>query len=245
MNTNNRLTFISSLLSLLTFSIGGCDSESTSDTAVFRDAGYVDSWNSIKCMNGTASRCFAHSAIGGDTVTPVVSWCDIHSRVQLGELAPTTDGWLDSCDPGGRPEQFDDAMCFYDSLTHVVCYGGSGGWYTEVTPTCAPNEFTQAAWPTGTCDLDGSPGNHSYDAVLTVPMGLPWGARAVLIGDAFNAVPQCMTTAGVNGESPYSCMWDDEFPCCSCDAENILTCVTENEYGKCPAGTAYEVYECA
>jgi hypothetical protein len=210
----------------------------------FRADEHVAAWDYVKCLNGADSRCFAHSPISGETVHPVLSWCDLHNSVTVGELLPTADGWWFECD-GGRPEAFEDVLCFYDTPTHVVCYGGSNGWFTEVEPSCKPNMFVDAAWPAGTCDADSSPGAHGFAWLLTVPGGTPWLGRAQAGDDTLIAVPECMAAAGVDAADPYACTWGTEFPCCSCNADNILTCGMLDENKQCPVGTSSDHPECA
>lgn len=236
----HRFPFIA-LVSILTAATG-CDTESRADATEFRNVPYVAPWDSVKCVYGTSSRCFAHSPSGGDTVSPVVSWCDIYGFVSNGTLTPTADGWFYGCDYDGGPETFDEAMCFYDSSTHVVCYGGSDGWYTEVTPTCVASSFVDPAWPVGTCDIDSSPGAHQYDSVLTVPGGTAWWGKASLDSDSFTAVPSCTSANGASAADPFACA-DYPDPCCSCDAEGGLVCVSL-ENGECPEGTSASTWAC-
>jgi hypothetical protein len=47
-----------------------------------------------------------------------------------------------------------------------------------------------------------------------------------------------------NGGAFGPLVCEDLYSCCSCDAENVLTCVVENEYGECPDGTDYDVDQC-
>ncbi len=245
MQTINRLAFLVSMICSTTL---GCDAQGDEIDAVeFRDdSGYVAPWSSVKCLLGNASRCYAASPSGGDTVQPVVSWCDLHAKTWSGELMPTTDGWWYDCDIEGRPESFEDVICFYDTFTHVVCYGGSDGWYTAVTPSCVPNSFTAAAWPTGTCDSDSSPGAHTFGKIKTVPQGKPYWGLATEAGDSFNTVPSCMSAAGDPAADPYSCQLGTQYPCCTCDAGNAVVCVAVDEFGQCPAGTTTEhMTECA
>jgi hypothetical protein len=164
-------------------------------------------WDAVICTLGTASRCYAHSPSAEELWSPVVSWCDLQARVDEGELWPTKQGWYDECDSGGKPQTFAEVVCFHDLAVHITCFGGSGGWFTEVRPSCDLGKYEQEAWPATSCDPDQSPGIHDYDAVLVVPGGTPWWGRAVDGDDAFTVVPECkMPVTGASAATnPYAC----------------------------------------
>jgi hypothetical protein len=161
----------------------------------------------VVCMSpNSTTRCYAQSPSGPEMMSPVVSWCELQSRLNTGEyLIQTCDGWFHECDYGGEPTSFKDVACFFDSWTHVVCFGGSEGWYTEVMPSCAPTAFTDPAWGDGTCDKDGDPGAHDFTSVSVVPDGFPWLGEATTSSDAFKIVPECAAPATYQAGNPFSC----------------------------------------
>ena len=238
-------TFRSFAFSLTaTLSLSGCDTEPAKPDTEFRST----PWSEVVCTLGTSDRCYSKTAESPELLLSVVSRCDLQELVDAGELTPTTDGWFYSCDFGGRPESFTDVLCFYDSFTSVVCYGGSGGWYTMVEPACAWNEYTVTAWVSGGCSPDLDPGPHEYDSVMISPNGPLWLARAVDGMDAVMVVPRCHVPVGAMNvpASPLSCNWDGGQPCCWCDDLGILSCVAFESGGySCPAGTSTSVMACA
>jgi hypothetical protein len=224
------------------FGVLGCDAETPEhDNLSFRSA----PWSKVVCTLGTSDRCYTRTKFSPELLHPVVSRCDLQALVDAGELTPTTDGWQYTCDPGGKPITFQDELCFYDTNTSVVCYGGSGDWYVKVEPTCAPNAYTASAWPTGACDVNG-PGVMEYESVLVNPSGPVWLGRADNDEDAFVVVPSCHVPVGDMNEaaSPLSCNWDVGQPCCSCDESGILACVSFDVLFECPAGTSTTVMAC-
>jgi hypothetical protein len=202
-------------------------------------------WSKVVCTLGTSDRCYARTTFSPELLHPVVSRCDLQALVDAGELIPTADGWQYACDPGGKPITFQDELCFYDSNTSVVCYGGSGGWYTKVEPTCATNPYSVPAWPTGACDVNG-PGTMEYESVLVNPSGPVWLGRADNDEDAFAVVPSCHVPVGdMNAAAnPLACNWVESQPCCSCNESGILTCVAFDSPYVCPAGTSTTVMAC-
>ena len=224
---------------LLSVSLAGCFEPTLSE-----DEFRTSAWTKVICTLGTADRCYAEPIYSRDLLHPVVSRCHLQELVDAGELEPTTDGWFWACDPGGKPSTFIDVLCFYDSNTSVVCYGGSRGWYAEVTPACAPSTFTHNAWVAAGCSLDLDPGPHEYDSVMIDPYGPTWLARAVDGDDAVMVVQPCAVKNGVNAAHPLSCDWDGGLPCCSCDEDGVLSCVGFDYDFVCPTGTSTTVMAC-
>jgi hypothetical protein len=241
MQTFARFSFIASIL--LTFTSTGCDEAEVAEHSdlSFRSA----PWSKVVCTLGASDRCYARTAQSPELLHPVVSRCDLQELVDAGEIEPTTDGWFYACDPGGKPTTFQDVLCFYDTNTSVVCYGGSGGWYSKVEPTCAPNVYTASAWPTGACDANG-PGVMEYESVRVNPSGPVWLGRADNDEDAFAVVPSCHVPVGDMNEAanPLSCKWVESQPCCSCDEYGILSCVAFDTGYECPIGTSTTVMAC-
>jgi hypothetical protein len=225
---------------LLTLAFTACDAD-TVPNDTFRSA----PWSKVICTLGTSDRCYAQTSVSPELLHPVVSRCDLQVLVDADELTPTADGWFHTCDPGGKPITFQDVLCFYDSFTNVICYGGSNGWYSKVEPACAPNTYSLAAWPTGACDLNG-PGVMEYESVLVNPSGPVWLGRADNDEDAFAVVPSCHVPAGdMNAAAnPLACSWSESQPCCACDELGILTCVSFDFPYECPAGTSTTVMAC-
>jgi hypothetical protein len=240
MQTFARFSFIASIL--LTFTSTGCDDYEVADLGdlSFRSA----PWSKVICTLGTSDRCYAKTPFSPELLHPVVSRCDLQELVDADQLLPTTDGWFYACDPDGKPSTFQDVLCFYDSYTSVVCYGGSGGWYAKVEPSCAPTTFVHPAWVAAGCSYDLNPGPHEYDSVKIDPYGPTWLARAIDGADAVTVVQECSVRDGVTAENPLSCNWDVGKPCCSCDEDGILSCVAFDYAYECPAGTSTAVMAC-
>jgi hypothetical protein len=217
----------------------GCDA----DPAVSADHLRSSSWVDVICTFGTADRCYAKSSGSPKLMHPVVSRCHLQERVDAGELLPTTDGWFWDCDQGGKPSTFEDVLCFYDSNTSVVCYGGSRGWYAEVRPSCVPTTFTHPAWVAAGCSLDLDPSPHEYDSVMIDPLGPTWLARAVDGPDAVAVVQECAVPPGNVAAHPLSCDWVSEQPCCSCE-DGLLVCVGFDYEYECPSGKSTAVMAC-
>ena len=163
-------------------------------------------WDSVICTAGPTGRCYAHSPSSKELWHSVVSWCDLYERVEYGGFVPTIDGWDYACDLDGRPETFTDVLCFHDTVAiTTVCFGGHDGWFVEVEPACAPNNYTVTPWPDGACDVDGV-GYTEYDMVLVNHAGPKWLARATDAGDAFLVIPECaVPVGGVPAGDPFSC----------------------------------------
>lgn len=189
-------------LAILLLLAPACDAEPEPELGLELRAA---AWDEVFCATAAGERCYAHSPSAKELWSEVVSWCDLQAMVDGGELKPTASGWLWACDYGGEPQTFADVECFESSPNHVVCFGGSGGWYTRVEPSCLASPFTDPAWPAVACDPDNSPGAHSYDSVSVVPAGTPWIGRVVDGGDAFFVVPECHVSAGGFWSDPYNC----------------------------------------
>lgn len=200
-----QTSILSVAFSLTLAALSGCDAEPAT-TIEFRSS----PWSEVVCTLGSTDRCYAKTAESPELLHPVLSQCDLQELVDVGDLVPTTDGWFYTCDFGGRPESFADVLCFYDSFTSVVCYGGSGGWYVKVEPTCAPDTFTAKAWPSGSCDADGSVGPTDYDAVFVDPLGPKWLGLARNGQDRFTVVPSCHVPVGSMNmaANPFWCLGD-------------------------------------
>lgn len=187
--------------------VGGCDADNQADGGDdgFRTVPTVAAWDEVICTYGTAERCYAHAPDAEKLWMPVVSWCDLKGRVDAGEYVKASSGWYWGCDYGGTPQTFDDVLCFNDSLTHVVCFGGSDGWFVQVEPYCATAEYDLDAWPDGTCEPDTDVGDHSFDSIKVRGGGPCWWGRVTNGTDAFYAVPECVVPTGVQAANPYSC----------------------------------------
>jgi hypothetical protein len=225
---------------LLTLAFTACDAD-TVPNDTFRSA----PWSKVVCTLGTSDRCYAKTSSSPELLHPVVSRCDLQVLVDADELTPTADGWFYACDPGGKPTTFDDVLCFYDSFTSVVCYGGSDDWYTKVEPSCTPTTFTQPAWVAAGCSFDLDPGPHQYDSVMIDPYGPTWLARAVDDYDAVTVVQECSVQGGASAANPLACSWSESQPCCACDEFGILACLAFDFPYECPAGTSTAIMACA
>jgi hypothetical protein len=237
----NSLRF-STTLFIATISLPACDDHEVTE---YGDLSVRSApWAKVICTLGTSDRCYAKTAASPELLHPVVSRCELQRLADTGILAPTTEGWFYACDPGGKPDTFQDVLCFYDSNTSVVCYGGSGDWYTKVKPSCAPTTFTHPAWVAAGCSLDLNPGPHEYDSVMIDPNGPTWLARAVDDSDAVMVSQECAVNGGTSAAHPLSCSWDVGKPCCSCDENGTLSCVAFDSPFECPVGTNTTTMAC-
>src|SRR5690606_38776383 len=204
--TGQRLTITAALAALLV--IAGCDPELDTTNTELRSISPI-SWSSVGCMtNGGTDRCYARTDEGTDFRIPVVSACSLAAKVESGEYVETDDGWYWSCDYGRSPETFTDAMCFHDSATHGVGFGGSDGGYTKVEPYCAGAKYNVPVdpyWPETACRGGLASTYHNYDGIYVVDGGTPWWGRAANGDDAFYGSPSCAIPTLHPAGNPYDC----------------------------------------
>ena len=238
------------LLAAVALLLPACDSEPISDANEVDAADDSDdalrssAWAKVVCTLGAHDRCYAKTSESPELLLPVVSRCALQARVDSGDLVPVSGGWYWACDPGGKPTTFEDVLCFGSGAPPVQCFGGSGGWYTEVEPSCRATEYVDPAWNATGCADNPDLGVHVYDSVNLSPNGPTWWARAVDGYDAVHVVQPCAIPEAVAAASPYECAWDGAQPCCSCDAEKLMTCVAFDANYECPAGTSSNLMTC-